>query len=236
MKHTKLLITIVFAIALAFPLVNVFAETSSPPDVAAFIEARKKLKEEQARKAAEDKVNATASATTTTPAAVITEDTDKPLTTVQIRAKKAVLVGKKAKLNAKKCAVVNSRVNIQITKFQNNLNRRSAWHNRFSRHIKNFITKYKADGYDTTKLETDLVQLNLLIDTFATDKTAYITLLKQSRIYACARSEGEIKSKLIDAKEALKKAKASELAVRTYYQSIIRPDILSLKTQRKTAD
>ncbi|MDO8513057.1 MAG: hypothetical protein Q7S37_00960 [bacterium] len=161
-------------------------------------------------------------------------NTDSP-PAADITAQQALIREKKAALTAERCAIVEEKVQLQITRFESNLGRRHAFFQRFANRLEKLITKLKASGYDTTKLEADLVILREKITKYYNDKTAYIVLLKQSRLYTCGKSEGEFRSKLLEAKEALNTARLSNLDVKNYYQTVIRPDIKALKNQIKTS-
>lgn len=148
-----------------------------------------------------------------------------------IDAEKALNVAKKEALSAARCAKVESQVVLKVTRFEANLSRRHAFFNRFSKRVEKLIAKFDEGGYDTTKLKADQIILNQKIEAYAAAKTAYIVILKESQQYACGKSEGEFRSKILDAKEALDEARLANLAVKTYYQETIRPDINALKAQ-----
>ena len=66
--------------------------------------------------------------------------------------------------------------------------------------ITDLITRAKAQGYDTATLESQLTVLQGLIETFKTDKDAYIAALKASQTAVCGKTEGEFKDSTHPAK------------------------------------
>jgi DNA repair exonuclease SbcCD ATPase subunit len=129
-----------------------------------------------------------------------------------------------------RCKFLTEKTTLTITRFENNKTRHIQEYQNAKKKLEEVITRLKTAGANVTKLEADLVELDKLIKKAADDYTAYIAALKDTKNYACGKSEGAYANALKAAQEKLKTARLSLLAIRNYYQSTIRPDIQAAKS------
>lgn len=129
-----------------------------------------------------------------------------------------------------RCKFLTEKNTLIITRFETNKSKHIQDYQNTKKKLEEVIARLKTNGANVTKLEADLVELDKLIKKAADDYTTYITALKDTKNYACGRSEGAYANALKAAQEKLQTARLSLLAVRTYYQSTIRPDIQAAKT------
>jgi len=133
----------------------------------------------------------------------------------------------------KTCDNLESRIDIRITRYENNAARHKAVHQRVRDKVKAIIDKLDAKGIDTTKLKSDLKELDIKIQKFATDYSSYIEALKATKNYACGESEGQFVKALSDANKYLSTLQRDSLDIRSYYQKTIRADIAAIRDQLK---
>lgn len=133
-----------------------------------------------------------------------------------------------------RCSIVEEKINIKVSRFENNKVRRVNAYNNLRNRVSKFIDKLSSQGYDVSKLKSDLVTLDEKIKKFSSDYASYITLLKSTKDYACGQSEGQFKGKLSEARKQLQIVHQSALEVRSYFQGTIRPDIQAIRAQKKT--
>jgi DNA repair exonuclease SbcCD ATPase subunit len=128
-----------------------------------------------------------------------------------------------------RCKFLTEKSTLVLTRFENNKTKHIEQYQNSKKKLEEVIARLKTAGANVTKLEADLVQLNTLIQKASDDYAAYITALKDTKNYACGKSEGAYANALKAAQEKLKTARLSLLEVRNYYQSTIRPDIQAAK-------
>lgn len=127
------------------------------------------------------------------------------------------------------CADVETRIALNITRYDNNQARHIQNYNRLKEKVQEKITKLAGLGVDVTKLNTDLTVLDGKIQLFATDYAAFIAVLRESQTFVCGKSEGEFRAKLENSRTLLAKVKSDALDIRLYYQETIRPDIEAVR-------
>lgn len=131
-----------------------------------------------------------------------------------------------------RCEIVTNRVQNMITKFDTNKQRHIERHTKVVERVKEVVTKLKAKGYDTSKLETDLVSLETKVREFATLYSDFIAKLKESQTLACGNSEGAFKAKLDEARQSLKASREKAKEITNFIKDTIIPDLRDLKSQK----
>ncbi len=152
--------------------------------------------------------------------------------TGDMKEKREELASRAAQMREDRCKMLNERNTLLLTRYENNKVRHIAEYQNVKKKVEELVARLKTDGKDTTKLEADLRQLDVLIKKASDDYTAFITALKDTKNYTCGKSEGAYADALKKAMDKLMLARQSLLAVRTYYQTTIRPDILAIKGTR----
>ena len=135
------------------------------------------------------------------------------------------------KFTEERCAKIQERVLERASYFDNREGKHKKVYVNLVNRINKFISRFKAAGLDTTRVEGYLAELQTKINTFKTDYTAYITKLKESRNLTCGHSEGEFRSILVDTKTLLKVVHADAAEIRKYVRTVILPEIKVLKAQ-----
>ena len=132
------------------------------------------------------------------------------------------------------CAEVETRIALNIARYDNNKERHIQNYNRLKEKVQEKITKLAGLGVDVTKLDVDLTTLDGKIRLFATDYAAFVAVLRESQTFVCGESEGEFRGKLENSRILLAKVKSDALDIRLYYQETIRPDIEAVRAQIPT--
>lgn len=139
---------------------------------------------------------------------------------------------KQQEMLAQRCAKIQERVSTKLANFGENNGERLAVYTNMKNRISKFITKLSGAGYDTAKIQADLVVLETMIQQFETDKQAQMAKLQETHSLACGHSDGEFKGGLTEARTLLTKVHADAMAIRKYMLETVRPDILALRKQK----
>lgn len=129
-----------------------------------------------------------------------------------------------------RCPVIESKIQVKITNFDNVKIRHLEIYNRVRNRIASLTEKLAASGIDVTKLNYQLVVFDQKLKKFSDDYAIYINKLKESQAYVCGRSEGVFKTKLKEAKTALAQVHKDAVDIRTYYAQTIKPEINRIRT------
>lgn len=165
---------------------------------------------------------------------VTTPQTTRQQTKNQIEPQKGETTAKREAVISQRCQLVESRVQLKVVRYEALTERHHTFNTKFYNRISRLTEKMKTAGYDTTKLTTDLAALKTKIDKFSADKLAYISALKATQQYSCAKSQDEFTQKLNETRQLLLTLQNNRIDIRTYYLSTIKPDILALKNQKNT--
>lgn len=128
-----------------------------------------------------------------------------------------------------KCSLVTSRVELIITRYDNNKERHIKRYKKAIERLKNANQKLKELGCNTSKVESDYQKLNSMIIEFAKEYNAFIEYLRNTQNYICGESHGDYLKSLNQARNQLMVARQISLNARNFYQSTIRKDLLGLK-------
>lgn len=129
-----------------------------------------------------------------------------------------------------KCGYVESRIDLRIARYENNQKKHSDVYNQSLKNLNNLVVEWKAQGKDTTKLESDLQEFKNKIDKFKQDYESFINKMRELRGLVCGDGQGSFAQTLLDAKQLLEIVHQDVLDIRLYYQQTIRPDLQSLES------
>jgi chromosome segregation ATPase len=130
------------------------------------------------------------------------------------------------------CTNTSKMIDTRISRFDTNKKKHVENYTKMKTALQQLITKLKAKGFDTSKLETDLTTLGDKITKFGTDYAAYIAKLGETKNFTCGQSQGEFKTALDTARDSLKTVNQDAVDIRNFYQTTVRPDIEALKAQK----
>lgn len=95
------------------------------------------------------------------------------------------------------------------------------------------VNKWKSKGLDTTKVESDFVELGSLLDTWVTDSQTGLTHVQAALTYPCGDSQGQFKAALSKVRDDRKKLHTDRENIRTFYKNTLKPDLEALRQQAK---
>ncbi|MBI5621436.1 hypothetical protein HY933_01040 [Candidatus Falkowbacteria bacterium] len=138
----------------------------------------------------------------------------------------------------KQCETLEARVDLQITRYDNNKGKHLAIYDRMKEKLAKVLERAVGAGYDVAQLQADVATWQTKIDKFKTDYAAYIDKLKATQNYACGNSQGQFLAALKDAKAALRVVHQDSIDIRLFYQQTVLADLRALKAQKtgQTAD
>lgn len=137
------------------------------------------------------------------------------------------------KLVAERCDRVTNRISERITRWDNNEPEKHRLYNNIVPRVQKMITNLKAKGYDTAELQEALNNLNDAILKRHADAKVLVSLLKDTKEFACGESEGAFKDALKKAQDQWKIFHADTLEIRNIWQNQVRPAIRKLKEQKR---
>jgi len=98
------------------------------------------------------------------------------------------------------------------------------------------VTKFKAEGLDTSKLDASLIVLREKVGALETAHQTFINGLKETETVACGESEGEFRGKLGEARKMTTEVRNGIVEIREHYKNVVRVEILALRDQLKVTD
>lgn len=130
---------------------------------------------------------------------------------------------------------ITERIELIIARFDNNKERHIATYNAVKDKLQAAIAKLEASGYDVSVLKADLQTLDGMVVKFAQDYAAMIDFLRAAEQYAPYESQGQFQQAIQQARAQLRVVRQDALDIRTYYQTVIRHDIQSVKNQKPSS-
>lgn len=143
----------------------------------------------------------------------------------------AVKTEQKQTTNAEKCAKITSKIDEKINKFNSNSDHPRL--TKLQQKLTEVISRLKAKGYDTSKLEEDLVTLKTKTDTCKTAYGQFIAKLGATKNFACGQSQGQFKAALQAGKDEMRKAQAACKDAKNFLETILKKDLQTLRNQVK---
>lgn len=131
---------------------------------------------------------------------------------------------------ANKCDTLKNKIDKRVNMFGNNEAAHAAVFTKLEDRLSQNITKWEGLGYDVSKLKPELKTLSDEVDKFVTDYKAFIAALKATQDVACGTGT-EFSDAMKTARAKLKIVRQDAADIRTFYLTIIRPDIIKLKQQ-----
>jgi len=126
---------------------------------------------------------------------------------------------------------VQKRIELIITRFDNNKDRHIAAYNKVKSQLKEIADALEAKGYDVVKIRGDYRELDLKIKKAATDYAAFIKKLEEAAELEPGASGGQFAATIQEARSLLRVFREDILDIRHFYQTVIRKDLEDLKEQ-----
>ncbi|MBU4240369.1 MAG: hypothetical protein KKE43_02595, partial [Actinobacteria bacterium] len=126
---------------------------------------------------------------------------------------------------------VQKRIELIITRFNNNKDRHIETYKRVKTRLEEIADALEAEGYDVTKIRQDYQTLDSKIVKAATDYAAFIKKLEEAAELAPGAGGGQFAQVLGEARSLLRVFREDILDIRHFYQTVIRKDLEDLKGQ-----
>jgi len=136
--------------------------------------------------------------------------------------------GIKNQIKQNACAKRGEQVTKRVEQYDKMKRAHVQAYNNMQERVKKFIDKLKEKGFDTTKLQADLVVLNGKVIKFANDYSSYISKLDEARKLGCDDAAA-LKVKMQEARDLLKIVHDDCKDIHSYYNETIKADITALK-------
>lgn len=132
---------------------------------------------------------------------------------------------------AERCKRVESRIQTRVGRYENKQEQHRNVFGKVVTRVESIILKLKDKGLDTSKLASDLSTLKEKVKDLENEHEEFIAGLNATESHACGESEGEFKNQLGEARKMSTEVRSKLVEVRTYYQTVVRADILELKNE-----
>lgn len=132
-----------------------------------------------------------------------------------------------------RCNLITQRVDLIINKYNTTKKLHLERYQNIKTRVEKLTTNLGAKGFDVSKLQTDLQQLNSLILTFSNQYQSFIGQLTESKSLVCGNGSGDYKAKVQESRATLLTARETSLDIRALINNTIRPDIQALREQVK---
>lgn len=126
---------------------------------------------------------------------------------------------------------VQKRIELMITRFNNNQHRHKETYERVKAAVEKFLEEMRGRGYDVSKLEQDLITWEGMFEQFAQDYRALIEKLEEIAALSPEQAQGGFYSLLREARRLLQTVRQDVMEIRLFYQETIRADIQELRGQ-----
>ncbi len=140
---------------------------------------------------------------------------------------------KEAKLETR-CRLLENRINGRIDAYDANYKGQVNRYNNIKSNTVKAVTRLEELGLNTTKLEDDLKQLDVLLKTWNTYRNQFIKTLEDSKSFVCGESEGAFKSQVEQAATLGKELRKMGEDIKNFVKNSIRADLLEIRSQKKS--
>jgi len=130
-----------------------------------------------------------------------------------------------------RCAFLTDKIATKIRAYDASKARHASAYNNLKDRLIKIVNQLDARGLDTGDLKVDLITLDQKITKFAEDYRSYINNLAETKSYACGHSQGEFASQLKDTRASMLIIKQDIVAIKSFYSTTIKPDLIALKAQ-----
>lgn len=134
------------------------------------------------------------------------------------------------------CKKVETRMQARYQKYETNKALHKQTYDKVNTKVETIIADFKAKGYDVSELEADLAQLETKIAKLYTDHDALIQKMKEISKDVCVSTRENLETKIQEIqKYRLETIKVDVLDIRTFYSTVLRPDMVKLIQEVKTS-
>lgn len=145
---------------------------------------------------------------------------------------KTAMASARAEVRAKLCERVSENIAEISKRYESNHKGNVARYKNLKDKTTKLVARLKTEGLNTTALENALKELEVKIKNVESEHAKYVKELQDLKVLGCSATEDQIKAAREEAKTQLAKVRSAVEAVREYYRTTIRTEIINLKDQR----
>lgn len=145
----------------------------------------------------------------------------------------SALTPRQERVQERRCTVAEARIGVILTRMKNTGERRTTTYQNLKEKVQATVDKAKDAGYDTTKLEADLTDLDTALKDYRSTTVTLYQNIQDTEDYACGESEGAFTDALKTARMQLPVVGDAAKDVQAIYQNQIKPDLQDLRTWLK---
>ncbi|MEK9156327.1 MAG: hypothetical protein AAB360_03455 [Patescibacteria group bacterium] len=132
---------------------------------------------------------------------------------------------------ADKCTQAQERVTTRLNNHNTIYDKHHNAYNNLITRLETFITKAKAAGYDTAKLEQDVAELKTKVEKFVADNNQYAQTLTQLQTGTCNQGETTFRDSLTQARTQVKAMHEGAQTIRAFIRETIKTGIAVIRAQ-----
>ncbi len=137
------------------------------------------------------------------------------------------------KRSSTRCSIVTNKIDITTNRYEQNKIRYVKRYNKLISDLEKLVDILENSNVDTLNLPSQIDSLKNKVDIFNTQIENSINLLNESKNFACGESAGDYKSKVIEARNEMEKARLTAVSINNYISDTIKPEIEEIKKQSK---
>lgn len=133
--------------------------------------------------------------------------------------------------NSQKCEDVTRKVGTVVERYNQSQEKYMNTFQNVFENVEQIALKFKADGYDTTQLESNLAQYSNMIQNANRHCNSFQVGMDNAKKGICGNSESEALQEFNSARDSLQYCKDEMLDMRDFAQGTLKQDLLNLKDQ-----
>lgn len=140
---------------------------------------------------------------------------------------------REARLN-NRCENVYKRIDARLKNYEARKDNHIPVYQKMLTRLQQLSTTLASKGYDTTKLNADLVTLDTMLKTAAANYQAFIDELTALKSLDCETARASFLTNLSESKTKLQQFRTSAAAIHEFFKNTIKVDLKALRSQKPT--
>ena len=139
--------------------------------------------------------------------------------------------------NKWRCENIAKAMENRISTFEKRQNYHVPAYDNLKSRLDTLVSKLDSRGYDVDDLRTEVATLGNKIAKLKSDYDVFLNKLNEIKNYADACTDykkADVQTKLAEARALLKTIRNEDNDIRSYFKTVIRPDIAQIKKQKPT--
>lgn len=133
-----------------------------------------------------------------------------------------------------RCQNLENRINGRIDAYDANYNGQVQKYTNIKQNVTKAMTRLTELGYNTSKVNDDLKQLDALLKEWNTLRNQFIAALQNTQDFVCGESEGAFKNAVDNASADAKLMRAKAEEIKNFVKNTLRSDLQELRKQKNS--